>query len=345
MKTTEYWADEWAISKLEGLLNVKMVIFSKEKFEDGEVENVLQCGGEVAKHVRERGYFKPTYYIMAVHTGNHFRLIKYKDRRIFKFNEIPYDVKKLVVEKCMETSDSSEWNFITKFKKLKDGVKKKDDGKVEDEESDEDVPEGDDNSKKPEESKKESGKKLYTDDVVFQFYSGSSDKKKPGKGSGETIPPEREKDFKELQLKDNNGWRKVLSNFYKAPIQIDGKTWASVEHYYQGSKFKKERPDYYASFSLDDDSSKINQEPALAKKAGSGKKGQPPADSDFFGKDGRASKEMKRAQLEKYKTNEHARKILLLTKDAKLVHYLGRGSGTVVFTETMEIRQELKNKE
>ena len=47
----------------------------------------------------------------------------------------------------------------------------------------------------------------------------------------------------------------------------------------------------------------------------------------------------------KYKTNDHARKILLLTKDANLLHYLGRGQGVVPFTETMEIREELKKKE
>ena len=41
----------------------------------------------------------------------------------------------------------------------------------------------------------------------------------------------------------------------------------------------------------------------------------------------------------------HARKILLLTKDAKLTHYLGRGQGTVDFTETMEIRKELQSKQ
>ena len=51
---------------------------------------------------------------------------------------------------------------------------------------------------------------------------------------------------------------------------------------------------------------------------------------------------MKKAQLEKYRTNEHARKILLLTKDAKLMHHVAR-SKPVEFTETMEIRKELMN--
>ena len=49
---------------------------------------------------------------------------------------------------------------------------------------------------------------------------------------------------------------------------------------------------------------------------------------------------MKKAQMEKYRTNEHARKILLLTKDAKLMHHVAR-SKPVEFTETMEIRKRI----
>ena len=54
--------------------------------------------------------------------------------------------------------------------------------------------------------------RLYNDEVIFQFYSNSRDAK-PGKGSGESIKPERVKDFTDLQLKENKNWRKVLSNF------------------------------------------------------------------------------------------------------------------------------------
>ena len=54
---------------------------------------------------------------------------------------------------------------------------------------------------------------------------------------------------------------------------------------------------------------------------------------------------MKKAQMEKYRTNDYARKILLLTKDAKLMHYMGRASGVIEFKETMEIRNELMKKQ
>jgi hypothetical protein len=50
---------------------------------------------------------------------------------------------------------------------------------------------------------------------------------------------------------------------------------------------------------------------------------------------------MKLAQMEKYKQNEELQRMLLLTKDSKLTHF-SRGNPPIVFTETMEIRDELK---
>ena len=354
IRTPSYWADVWAVKKLEGLLNIKYIIFSRDRFNEGEMENVLNCGGEFPEHIQKKGVFKPLYYIMVVHTGDHYKLVKYKDRRIFKFNEIPMHVKKLIKDKCMETSDQSEWNYIPKFKNMDapqvQASEKKSNTEPSKEEEEETPVEEESNKKSEEEevvetskSKKSKSKKsdLYVDNVVFQFYSSSSDAPKPGKGSGEMIADERVKDFQELALAENRGWRKVLSNMYDSPIQIDGKMWASVEHYFHAMKFKDSHPEHYMKFSLDDESSKFNKDPKLARKAGRKVKMN---DEQRANWETIKSGVMKRAQLEKYRTNEHARKILLLTKDAKLMHYLGRGQGTVEFTETMEIRKELMNK-
>ena len=150
-----------------------------------------------------------------------------------------------------------------------------------------------------------------------------------------------------LQIKD---WRKMLSNFYESEFTLDNKRWLSVEHYYQGAKFKKENPNFYEKFSLDSGSD-ISKDPNLAKSAG-GKSGKSKGillrpetikmDKDFF-KNERSSKEMKRAQREKYLQNEKLKEMLLLTKDAKLTHF-SRGSPPIVFNETMELRKEFKNK-
>jgi predicted NAD-dependent protein-ADP-ribosyltransferase YbiA (DUF1768 family) len=186
---------------------------------------------------------------------------------------------------------------------------------------------------------------LFNPDIVFQFYSKSRDPE-PGKGSGETIPEDKISEYKELsKIKD---WRKMLSNFYESEFKLDDKRWLSVEHYYQGSKFKKENPEFYNKFSLDSESD-ISKDPNLAKSAG-GKSGKSRGkllrpenikiDNDFF-KNGRSSKEMKLSQKEKYSQNDKLKEMLLLTKDAKLTHF-SRGSPPIVFTETMELRKEFK---
>jgi predicted NAD-dependent protein-ADP-ribosyltransferase YbiA (DUF1768 family) len=177
------------------------------------------------------------------------------------------------------------------------------------------------------------------------FYSKSADKP-PGYGAGEKMLESKKEEYAQLGKIEN--WRKMLSNFWIAQFDLDGHKWASVEHYYQGSKFKKENPDFYLQFSLDS-GSELAKDPGMAKGAG-GKTGKVDGkifrpknvkiDNDFF-TNGRDNKEMYDAQYAKFTQNADLTRVLLLTKDAKLMHF-SRGSQPVFFENLVAIRTILK---
>jgi len=326
----DFWADTWAISTLERILNIKFIILSSESYKAKDEKNVLQCGQLNDKVLEQRGRFTPEFYIMVDYTGSHYKLVGYKKKLIFKFSEIPYDIKKMIYEKCLEIN-AGPFAIIPDFQKFKASQKKT----VIKEAQYEDLTEA-----------KLRG--LYNDDIVFQFYSKSLDKPLPGKGSGEKIPNDRLREYSTLASIPQ--WRKKLSNFWVQPFTLDNHKWASVEHYYQGSKFKKTHPDFYLSFSLDSGTD-LSKDPAMAKAAG-GKTGklkgellrpiEVTTDSDFFGK--RQKREIYAAQYAKFTQNEDLKAMLLATGDSKLTHYI-RGAEPEVFDELMLIRDKIRKSE
>jgi predicted NAD-dependent protein-ADP-ribosyltransferase YbiA (DUF1768 family) len=326
----DFWADTWAISTLERILNIKFIILSSESYKAKDEKNVLQCGQLNDSILEQRGRFTPEFYIILDYTGSHYKLIGYKKKLILKYSEIPYDIKKLIYEKCLE-KNAGPFAIIPDFQKFKSSQKKS----VIKESQYEDLNEA-----------KLRG--LYNDDIVLQFYSKSLDKPLPGKGSGEKIPNDRLLEY--ATLASIPQWRKKLSNFWVQPFTLDNHKWASVEHYYQGSKFKKTSPDFYLSFSLDSGTD-LSKDPAMAKAAGSksGKfKGEllrpveVSVDSDFFGK--RYKNELYVAQYAKFTQNEDLKTILLSTGDAKLTHFV-RGTQPEIFDELMLIRDKIRRTE
>ena len=326
IRSRDYWADTWAISTLERVLNVKFIILSNEDYKSGDMKNVLKCGQLNDSILENRGIFQPEFYIMVDYTGQHYKTIGYKKKLIIKFTEIPYDIKRMIADKCME-KNAGPFAIIPDFKKFKNDSEKSEDDLLDEELSDVKM------------------RGLYDDDIVFLFYSKSTGKPLPGKGAGEKIPPERIKEF--VELASTPEWRKKLSNFWIQEFTLDGKKWASVEHYYQGAKFKQQNHAFYETFSLDS-GSELSKDAAMSKSAG-GKSGKSkgvilrPADikidTNFFDK--RHKEEMYNAQYAKFSQNEDLKKLLLATNNAKLTHH-SRGSPPIVFNDLMLIRDKLR---
>lgn len=107
----------------------------------------------------------------------------------------------------------------------------------------------------------------------FIFYSKSANNK-PGKNKGIGWSEYVKDENKYKKLERINDWRKMFSNFYISPFELDGRKWNSVEHFFHSIKFRdlgnnKENNNYkfYKTFSLDSNSP-WSISPELSKQAG-----------------------------------------------------------------------------
>jgi len=327
MKSSNYWGDAWAISTLEALLKVKLIIFSEEAYSQRFNDGVLNCG--IVSQILENKPFDPEYYIMTTYSGSHYRLITYKNKHIFNYKEIPYSVKILIVNKCLE-KNAGIYYKIQDFRNFKSMLGlSPDEGEPKD---DDDVDDSNDY--------------LYNKDTVFTFHSKSLASAKPGMGTGEQIPADRRSEF--TNLSKINNWRRMLDDSWVgSPFRVDNHMWASVEHYVQASRFKKGFPDFYLQFSLDNPS-ELSQDPEVAKAAADLKKGKTKAlrpagikeDVDYSL--GRNIEERETALRAKFTQNDELKRVLYNTRDALLTQYLRRQPAKKDIL-MMKIRQEIRS--
>ena len=230
--TSGYWADTWAISTLERILNVKVVVLSKEAYESGDMDSVMKCGQLNDSDLERTGVFDPDFYILTSYTGNHYTLVTYKDKRILKFSELPYDIKIMVITKCLE-KNAGPYYLIKDFRQLKTKLGlSENEGKPH-------VPEDD-----------YLNTDLYDNKTVLMFYQSSDALPKAGKGSGETT----DNLLKYKQLNSVKDWRRMLDDTWSAPFTVDGNKWTSVAHYFMAAQFKRGFPDYALKYAVESNS-------------------------------------------------------------------------------------------
>lgn len=335
IRSSRFWGDTWALSTLEKILNIKIMVLSEESYPD-HLDDIMQCGQINDEDVGLKK-FQPDYYMIISYTGNHYKLITYKDKTLFSFKEIPYDIKMMIINKCLE-KNAGLYYLIQDFKKFKERM-----------------------GMDPEEGKKTEDdvihKDLYNKDIVFMFHEKSNNKPIAGMGNGESmdilqaIDPEM--GFKELNnIKD---WRRKLDDSYEIPFTVDGLRWNSVTHYFMGSQFKKGFPDFYKEFSLDSNS-EFSTDLLKARAAGSDngklkdkllRNENIKIDPDFYeiGVEPRHELERKIALEAKFTQNLDLLQTLISTKNAKLVNFR-RGKEPIVDELLMKLRKELgSNKE
>jgi len=121
LKTCRFWADAWAISTLERVLHIKLIILSKEAYDKQNYPNIIQCGMLNDDVLKDKGSFIPKHYIILEWIGYHYRLVKYDGKGIFQYEEIPFDIKELIFNKCMTSKeDVGAYIIIPDFKRESD---------------------------------------------------------------------------------------------------------------------------------------------------------------------------------------------------------------------------------
>ena len=329
--TREYWADEWALSTFEKLLNMKFVILNENSYHNNDLDAVMTCGPTN----NNDSVYKPELYIITSYTGNHYKLIEYKEKGILQFQEIPYDIKNLIMNKCIE-KNSGSYYLIEDFRSYKTKIGLDPDLGKPDNNNDDFI-----------------NNDLYHGDTVFMFHSNSNPIPNAGKGIGEKINNEDIITYKDLNAKKRNSelynWRRKLDDNWGAPFSIDNHRWKSVTHYLLGSRYKKGFPDFYEQFSLDSESdiaNEIEKANAAVSKTGKYKNLQLRPDNVIIDADyyeigaNREEDERKNALEAKFTQNLDLKKVLMETKRAKLMIYVRRGEPKVD-TLLMKLRKEM----
>jgi hypothetical protein len=325
VQTSEYWADIWALTMMEKLLKTKIIVIEKTD----DPKQMLRC---TESHIED---FDPVYYILVAYQGDrHYELVSYKDKKIFTFGELPFDIKKLVVDKCMERS-TGVYNRIPAFRQFQTELG------LEPSDFSSSAFSTDDSTATPE--------ILYDPKLVLSFHARSDQRLHPGKVEADDIPTSKQNEF--AVLAKIPSWRRRLHDTWvggkdgelPAPFtSADGNRWSSVEHYLIAARFRESNPAVYVDFCAGTELGK-NLENALASFAKKSKKNNVEGKYAEIGKKatklepGIRDAYRKEALIAKFSQNLDLKEMLKETKMAKLQQYR-QGDVPFVDTALMEVR-------
>ena len=282
--TSEYWADAWAITALEVILNIKFVILSYNDYNQNQRKsfqeiNVINCGNDMSKSLiqeihkniaevskaegsakmavgaaaaaasgasgaSEEYEFNPDYYIMVSHSAEHYELITYYGNAMLTFPEIPYCVKLQIVTRCLQGNFFN--GAYSHIPQFRLFIQELGIAKkVEERVLDESVGALSAAAANPH----------FSENIQLVHHKSAGDAM-PGRAQGDYVAQSDRAGFMELggggqEQRGNNNWRRKISNEWNAPFTLDGHRWLSVEHYYQANKFFKKNPEFYLLFTMD----------------------------------------------------------------------------------------------
>jgi predicted NAD-dependent protein-ADP-ribosyltransferase YbiA (DUF1768 family) len=343
LQTPKYWGDTWAVSTLERVLRVKLIIFSREAFKQGDDANVLLCGQNNDDTLEREGKFEPAYYLLlslgGTHAGNmHYELISYNQRRAFRFRQLPYQVRHMVLLRCLERQ-AGPYSLIPDFREALAGVQ-------------------------PAAAEGHVGSASHgatPGKAVFQMYGRSAGGPRPGEGTGEEQGGTDSGAFASLAA--IAGWRRLLADDgppardierNKCPdcFELDGKKWATVRHYALAARFSHANPAFAATFAYTPGrGSKLGKDVDLAVRVAGGptrgrksRRGEQPAPEADPDADAQEEQAAERARRAKFAPGTKARRALLETGNAEL-RVFRRGAPARPASALMKLRDELRAQE
>ena len=287
----EFRADEWAISALEIILNIKLIVFSKTDFHDNNdkafaMTNVIHCGKNVNKSqkdfiVQEIEKMKSGKHKSAAMVAldepkskeaSESGLIKRRDKYDFipdhyimlsetdkHYDLITYRETKMFtfaeIPYCVKIQITSRCLQGFELSGIYTNIPQFMLFMKEDMEATNKMLMKDIESEIADLDK--SSNPHYNDSLRLMHHALSSNKM-PGFAVGDLVSPSDMKGFMNLMggggnndKGGKNNWRRKISNEWCQPFTQDGHRWLSVEHYYQGNKFLKTFPEFYLLFTMD----------------------------------------------------------------------------------------------